>query len=295
MLNTERADPRYKGLDTWESGDILEALWQGQVAAVACVQAVLPAIGAAAKAMSSRLKNRGARLVYAGAGSSGLLALQDGMEMTPTYGFPLDRLVLLMAGGDEARLSPIGVAEDDEAAARQDVEDNRLGSDDVVIAVAASGGTPYTVEVAKRARRIGALVIGVANNPDTQLLLNADHPILLDSGAEVIAGSTRLGAGTAQKTALGILSTLTMIQMGHVFDGHMVSVVADNDKLRDRAVRMLVGLTGADPGVANRSLLQSDGSVKLAALSIKGHSPARAQEILDETDGNLRAALAVSS
>jgi len=292
MLKTEIASQRYIGLDTWDDDEILRALWDGQMNAVAALRPALPALQTAAAALVDRLGKPDSRLVYAGAGASGLLAIQDGMEMTPTFGWPSDRLIFLMAGGDKARLSPDGASEDDADSAEWDVGNHGLGQADAVVAVAASGTTRYTVHLVAAARKAGALTVAIANNPDTDLLKTAECPVLLDTGPEVIAGSTRLGAGTAQKAALGMLSTLVMVRLGHVMDGLMVSMVATNAKLQDRAARMLRAITGAEEATARQALEAADGRVKTAALIVRGLDAAEADRRLEAADGNLRRALA---
>jgi len=288
---TELASVRYKGLDCWGNDDVLTAIWEGQVRALSGVAGAVPALGEAAVAIVRSLGDDRSRLAYAGAGSSGLLAMQDAAELTPTFGWPTERLVFLMAGGDAARLSPSATGEDDVAAAERDVADAEIAATDVVIAVAASGTTPYTVRLVEAAGQRGALTVGLANNPDTPLLECADHPVLLSSGPEVIAGSTRLGAGTAQKAALGMLSTLVMTRLGHVMDGHMVSVVAGNDKLRERAVRMVGDIAAVSAETAAAAVDTCDGDVKQAALVASGLTRDAARAALDHADGNLRLAL----
>ncbi len=292
MLKTEIASLRYRGLDTWDDDEILRALWDSQMNAVAALRPALPALERAAAALVERLGRSNSRLVYAGAGASGLLAIQDGMEMTPTFGWPSERLIFLMAGGDQARLSPDGASEDDAESAAWEVGTHGLGADDAVIAVAASGTTRYTVQLVTAAKQAGALTVAIANNPDTDLLAAADFPVLLDTGPEVIAGSTRLGAGTAQKAALGMLSTLVMVRLGHVMDGLMVSMVATNAKLRDRAARMLQILTGAEDAAIRTALDKADGKVKTAALIVCGLDRDEADRRLDAAGGHLRKALA---
>ena len=205
-MNTERPSPRYSGIDLWEPGDILEALIEGQFAAVAAVRAARPALEAAAIAMEARVRCRG-RLVYAGAGTSGRLAVQDGAELMPTFNWPDDRLVLLIAGGEDALLRSVEGAEDEVEHAERLIREHVIDGKDVLIAVAASGTTPFTLACLREAKQRGALTIGIANNPDTPILNEADHPIWLDTGPEPIAGSTRMKAGTAQKIALNLLST----------------------------------------------------------------------------------------
>ena len=292
MRPTEDFSPRYKGLDLWPDQEVLAAFWEGQMRALAQVGPALPAVAAAAAAMVERLRRGDGRLVYGGAGASGLLAVLDGMEMTPTFGWPAERLLLLMAGGDQARLRPSGVPEDDAGAAETDLEAHRIGPADVVIGVAASGSTPYTVALLKGAGMAGALTVAIANNPDTPLLQAAAHPIPIATGPEAIAGSTRLNAGTAQKAVLGMLSSLVMTRLGHVLDGLMVSLDADNKKLRGRAARIVAEIAGVDSQQAAAALDRCDGRVKDAVLIARGASAERARDLLASHDHNLRAALA---
>ena len=226
-VDTERASPRYRDIDLWDAGDILEALIEGQFVAVAAVRAARPALERAARAIEARLK-RGGRLVYAGAGTSGRLAVQDGAELMPTFSWPADRLLLLIAGGKEALLRSVEGAEDEAEQAAQLVRSHGIGRADALIAVAASGSTPFTLACLTEARARGALTVGIANNDDTPLLDRAECPILLATGSEPIAGSTRMKAGTAQRIALNLLSSLVMIRLGRVYGGLMVDVQAAN-------------------------------------------------------------------
>jgi len=217
---TERAGA-YAGIDNWPDERILEALVGGQERAIAAVRRAAPAISRAAQVVAERIA-QGGRLVYAGAGTSIRVAVQDGSELPATFGMPEDRLLYLIAGGREAMFETLADAEDDEADGARQAE--ACGAGDVMVAVAASGSTPFTVAAARRAREKGCYVIAVVNNPGSPLAAAADLEILLASGPEVIAGSTRLGAGTAQKAALNLLSTLTHIRLGAVHDGLMVNV-----------------------------------------------------------------------
>src|SRR5688500_12022790 len=185
-MDTERPSPRYSGIDAWDPSDVLDAMIEGQFAAVAAVRAARPALELAALGMEARVRYRG-RLVYAGAGTSGRLAVQDGAELMPTFSWPEERLVLLMAGGREALLRSIEGAEDEIAWAERLVHQHVIDSKDVLIAVAASGTTPFTLTCLREAKRRGALTIGIANNDGTPLLQEADHPIFLDTGAEPVA------------------------------------------------------------------------------------------------------------
>lgn len=287
IVKTESASPRYKNLDTWEPGEILEALLERQLVAVAAVRAVRREIEAAALAAARRL-GRGGRLAYAGAGTSGRLAVQDGTELPPTYGWPRSRLIYLLAGGEKALLSSVEGAEDDATAGREAA--SALDANDVLVGVAASGRTPYTLAAIEEARSRGALTIGIANNPNTPLLEAAEHAILLDTGPEVVAGSTRMAAGTAQKVALNLFSTLVMIRLGRVYGNRMVEVELTNKKLWRRGVAMLRELTGAARAEAERALGEAQGRVSLAVLLLRGMSLEEARRRLGEA-GSLRGAL----
>src|SRR6202047_3371729 len=194
-METERHSPRYSAIETWSPSDIMEAMIEGQFAAVAAVRAARPAAEEAALALEPRLRD-GGRLVYAGAGTSGRLAVQDGAELMPTFSWPQERLLLCIAGGHEALMQSVEGAEDEIEHAVNLVRDAGLAEKDVLIAVAASGTTPFTLACLREAKDRGALTIGIANNRHTPLLEEADHPVWLDTGPEPIAGSTRMKAGT---------------------------------------------------------------------------------------------------
>jgi N-acetylmuramic acid 6-phosphate etherase len=289
-METERASPRYSDIDVWEPSDILEAMIEGQFTAVAAVRAARPAIESASLAIEARLRN-GGRLVYAGAGTSGRLAVQDGAELMPTFNWPQARLLLLLAGGKEALLRAVEGAEDEIEHANRLVKQHRINENDVVIAVAASGTTPFTLACMRESKRRGALTIGIANNRDTPILIEADQAIWLETGAEPIAGSTRMKAGTAQRITLNLLSSLVMILLGRVHRGLMVDVQVLNEKLMRRAETMLHRLTGRDQGEVRDALKRADGSVKLAVLLLHGCAVPEATQLLDRTGGKLRAAL----
>src|SRR5437016_6863668 len=212
-MDTERASPRYLDIDVWEPADIAEAIIEGQFTAVAAVRAARFALVGAALAAEARLQN-GGRLVYVGAGTSGRLAVQDGAELIPTFSWPQDRLLLLMAGGREALLKSIEGAEDEVEHAVRLVREHDISRNDVLIAVAASGNTPFTLACLRESRQRGALTVGIANNSDTPILAEADHPIWLDTGAEPIAGSTRMNAGTPPRITPNLLSSPVMILLG---------------------------------------------------------------------------------
>jgi N-acetylmuramic acid 6-phosphate etherase len=290
-MDTERPSPRYSDLDVWDPFDIAEALIEGQFTAVAAVRAARFAVVAAALAAEARLRKDG-RLVYVGAGTSGRLAVQDGAELIPTFSWPQDRLLLLIAGGREALLRSVEGAEDEADQATRLVQQHEVAAQDVVIAVAASGTTPFTLACLREAKRRGALTIGVANNRDTPILEEADHAIWLDTGPEPIAGSTRMKAGTAQRITLNVFSSLVMILLGRVYDGLMVDVQAVNQKLVRRSERILRRLTGCSTERAREALRKADGSVKIALLLLHGCDVAQATKVLERAGGQLRSALA---
>jgi N-acetylmuramic acid 6-phosphate etherase len=289
-MDTEHASPRYSDIDLWEPSEILHAMIEGQMAAVASVRAVIPALQRAALAMETRL-SAGGRLVYVGAGTSGRLAVQDGAELIPTFNWPEDRLLLLMAGGKDALLRSVEDAEDATVRALELVQQHQLGSSDVVIGVAASGTTPFTLTCLREAKRCGALTIGIANNRGTPILQEADFPIWLDTGPEPIAGSTRMKAGTAQRVTLNLLSSLVMIRLGRVHEGLMVDVQAINAKLARRRERIVLRLTGRSIEQVRNALDHADGNVKLAVLLLHGLSLVDAAAALERAGGRLRAAL----
>ena len=289
-MDTERLSPRYADIDLWEPADILEAMVEGQFAAVAAVRAARPSIEQAALGIEARL-SKGGRLVYAGAGTSGRLAVQDGAELMPTFSWPRDRLLLLLAGGDKAMAQAVEGAEDEIGRAGELIRHHGINTADVLIAVAASGTTPFTLTCLQEARRLGALTVGIANNPETPLLAAADHPILLATGPEPIAGSTRMKAGTAQRITLSLLSSLVMIRLGRVYRGMMVEVQASNAKLAERKEKILMNLTGRSGQQVRDALKRSSGSVKLAVLLLSGCELDEAKRILERVGGRLRAAM----
>ncbi len=293
-MPTETVDPRFADVDRWPTGSLVEAMLEGQLAAVAALKGQTAAIAAAAEAAALRM-HRGGRLVYAGAGTSGRLAVQDGVELTPTYNWPAERLVFLIAGGTGALLRSVEGAEDDIETARAEVRSAGVGRDDVVIAVAASGRTPYAVAVLEAGRDLGALTIAIANNPGTPLLARAEHPILADTGSEIVAGSTRMKAGTAQKAALNMLSTAIMLRCGLVHRGLMVNMRISNEKLVQRARRMVATLADTDETRAAAALTSANNDLRRAVLVARGFSPDDADAMLTAAGGDLGNALAAAA
>jgi N-acetylmuramic acid 6-phosphate etherase len=289
-MRTETADPRFIEIDRWPTMLAAEAMLEGQLAAVASLSSQMGNVAAASEAAAARLL-RGGRLVYTGAGTSGRIAVQDGVELSPTYDWPEARLVFVLAGGIAALSASAEGAEDNREDAIDQICKAKIGPDDVVIGVAASGATPFTVAAIAEARARGALTIGISNNAAAPLLTESDHPLLADTGSELIAGSTRMKAGTAQKVLLNILSTATMLRCGLVYKGLMVNMRVSNEKLAIRARAIVRELTGVEPVVADRAMTASGGVIKIAVLIASGIEAGRARELLRSNKDNLRAAL----
>jgi N-acetylmuramic acid 6-phosphate etherase len=290
-VKTEQRHDKAMGLDVMHPALALRLLSSGQQAAAKVVDAAIESLSAAA-AIAAYALAAGGRLAYAGAGSSGLMAMADALELPGTYGIALDKVVVLLAGGAASLTDLAGGYEDDMELARQDVRKAGIGRGDCLIAVSASGSTPYALAAANEARQRGARVVAMANNAGAVLFQDAEVAILLQTPPEVISGSTRMGAATAQKIAFNMFSTLVGIHLGHVYDGHMVNLKADNAKLRGRAVRIVSDIAGIGAPEAGRYLTTSSGSVKIAILLAAGaRDVAAAEAALAEAGQSLRRAL----
>jgi len=288
---TEMTHASAKGFDTLDAPDALAILAAAQVAAATATQGAVDEIAAAAR-MAAECFAAGGRLIYAAAGSSGLMALADAAELPGTFGIARERIVILFAGGIDALPDMPGGPEDDAGAARTAIAQAKLGPNDCLIALTASGYTPYPMAAAEAARTAGARTIGIANNADAALFKGLDVAICLATPPEVIAGSTRMGAGTAQKIALNMFSTMVAVHLGHVHDGYMVNVIADNAKLRGRARGIVVGVTGVSEERAAQCLEVADGSVKTAiALAAGADGVESANQLLAKHNGKLRPVL----
>lgn len=288
---TEARHPASAGMQDRDGLTVLADLLDAQTAALAAVRPALGAIEQAALQAAATLRADG-KLAYAGAGSSGLMALADALELAGTFGIPPARTPVLFAGGAAALLHMTGGVEDDPALAAADFAKAGLASGDVVLCLSASGSTPYTLAVARLARAAGATVVGIANVAGAPLAALSDIAVTLETGPEVVNGSTRMGAATAQKVALNLFSTRLGLCLGHVHDGYMVNLVADNAKLVERAARIVSALSGQDMGAATEALARSGGAVKPAVLIAAGAAPDRAAALLSESGGVLGPALA---
>ncbi|WJR68610.1 N-acetylmuramic acid 6-phosphate etherase [Neorhizobium sp. CSC1952] len=286
---TEARHGKAEGLDTLAPAEILRLLASGQQEAAKAVDSAVPSIARAADLAAATLRS-GGKLVYAGAGSAGLVAIADALELPGTYGIALGQIAVLFAGGLSGTVDLPGGPEDDAALGVRDA--GIIAAADCVICVSASGSTPYTLAIAEVAKARGAKLVAMANNAGARLLEGANVEILLETPPEVVAGSTRMGAATAQKIAFNMLSTLTAIKLGHVHDGHMVNLRADNDKLRIRAARMVAEIADIGFDEARAWMEAADGSVKVAVLLAAGAADADAARALLARSGQvLRTAL----
>ena len=292
MLNTETPAQDHALLDQYPTAELVNVLVDDQLNAVNAVRAAAPRLAAAVAAALPRIE-AGGRLVYVGAGTSGRLGLLDSVELYPTFSWPHGRAVALLAGGSDAMFVAVEGAEDDLAQGAADLRAIDVSPNDVVLLIAASGGTPYVLGALRAARAAGALTIGFANNPDAPVANEAEIGITLDTGAEVISGSTRLKAGTSQKIALNTFSSALMVRLNKVYGNLMVDLKATNAKLVLRAIRLTSFATGADEAAARSVLEQCDFHVKTAIVVLsKQTSVEQARALLEQAHGSVRQALA---
>jgi N-acetylmuramic acid 6-phosphate etherase len=290
-LTTESHDATAADLDRHATAELVRRMnEQDQLVAHAVARAV-PAITAAIDAIVNRLRD-GGRLIYIGAGTSGRLGVLDASECPPTFGTDPSLVLGLIAGGDHAIRSAVEGAEDDEDGGRDDLRRVQLTPGDVVVGISASGRTPYVLGALQYANATGALTVGIACNAGSALGALTEHPLEIVVGSEFLTGSTRLKAGTAQKMVLNMLTTVTMIRLGKTYGNIMVDLRATNEKLRARAERAIMAVTGVPAGTAAAALAQSDGSAKEAMLALLAGIPAKsAGRRLEQHNGFLRAAL----
>ena len=288
-MNTEKVLDTFDQLDIWPVERSLSAIIAASAQAVGAVKAALPQLARAADGVELKLA-AGGRLLYLGAGTSGRLALQDAAELLPTFGF--DRALVLMAGGEEAGTTAREDDEDDEEEARAAIEKAGVTESDIAIGLSASGRTPYTVAGVIEARRRGALTVGIANNPGSALLAAAEVPVFLDTGPEVLAGSTRLAAGTAQKVALNALSTAVLVRLGGAYGNFMVGMRPLNDKLRRRATAIVASATGSSEDAARAALKATDWGIREAIVALETDlEPERVRALLGRSGNRVREAL----
>jgi N-acetylmuramic acid 6-phosphate etherase len=290
-LTTEQRNPRTRGLDLLSTLDLLRTMNREDHAVLPAVRRALPSIARAVDATAAALR-KGGRLIYVGAGTSGRLAVLDAAELPPTFGIAPRMAQAVIAGGRRALTHAVEGAEDDAAAGARDLRARKISSRDVIVGLTASGATPYVRGALAYARRRGALTIGIACNARPLIARASRMLIVLDTGPEVLAGSTRLKAGTAQKLALNLLSTATMVRLGRVYDNWMIGVALRNSKLRRRAARILEEAAGVSVSRAQQALRLAGHDLPTALLMLKrGVNAGDARRRLEAADGNLRIAL----
>lgn len=291
MLKTETPSREHAQLDQYPTTELINALADDQLTAVNAVRAAAPSLAAAVTAALPRIE-AGGRLIYVGAGTSGRLGVLDSVELYPTFSWPKERALALLAGGASAMFVAVEGAEDDFDQGDADLRATSPGANDVVLLLAASGATPYVLGALSAAREAGALTIGFANNIDAPVARQAEIGVTLDTGSEIISGSTRLKAGTSQKIALNTFSSALMVRLNKVYGNLMVDLMPTNAKLVLRAVRLTMIATGADESAARAALEQCEFHVKVAIVALaKKTSIDQARALLDAARGSVRQAL----
>lgn len=267
-LGTEQADARYAHIDRMSVAELAATMNDADGTVARTVAAALPDVVAAIEALVPRLES-GGRLRYFGAGTAGRMAVVDASECPPTYGTSPEFVKAILAGGPGALVNSAEGAEDDESAGAAAVDAENIGPSDVVVGIAASGRTPFVLAALARARALGALTIGISCNSGSRLAREADFGIEIPVGPEVVAGSTRLKSGTAQKMVLNMLTTITMVRLGKTYGNRMVDMRISNEKLAARAARMVAEITGVDFAEAEAALNRAGRNTKLAVVMLE--------------------------
>jgi len=291
QLNTETIDPRYSQIDFLTTSELLKLINENDQGVSLSVGKVLPQIEQAILEITKRM-SQGGRLIYVGAGTSGRLGVLDGSECIPTFSIPEGIVIGLIAGGDAALRKGIEGAEDNRDGALSELQELKLSKLDSVVGIAASGRTPYVIGAMEYARSIGALSVALTCNPNSEMSKYADVAIEVDSGSEILAGSTRMKAGTAQKLVLNMISTVTMINLGKTFGNLMVDLQVTNVKLRDRAIRIIQAATQVDAKRAEEALLAANNQVKVAIVMLLLQvTPTEAISALESANFRVREAI----
>ena len=291
---SEKRNERSEDLDLMDTESILTLMNDEDSRVAEAVRKAIPEIARAVEMIASRFRQRG-RLVYVGAGTSGRLALIDALECPPTFGTPPEQVQALIAGGKQAMFDPVEAAEDDADAGARDVQQMGLNERDCVLGVSASGRTPYCIGAMTYAKSVGAAVISLSCNMQSAMGKIADIDIAVPVGPEVLAGSTRLKAGTAQKMVLNMISTASMVRTGHVYKNLMVDMIPTNFKLKQRAKQIVVTATGVDQATAEEALQASSWRIKTAIVSLlTGMSSERSDRLLQDAGGFVRKAIEAS-
>ncbi|MBU3692866.1 MAG: N-acetylmuramic acid 6-phosphate etherase [Candidatus Nanopelagicaceae bacterium] len=291
QLNTETIDPRYSQIDFLTTSELLKLINENDQGVSLSVGKVLPQIEQAILEITKRM-SQGGRLIYVGAGTSGRLGVLDASECIPTFSIPDGVVIGLIAGGDAALRKGIEGAEDNRDGAIPELRKLDLSKQDTVVGIAASGRTPYAIGAMEFARSVGALSVALTCNPNSEMAKYADVAIEIDSGPEILAGSTRMKAGTAQKLVLNMISTVTMINLGKTFGNLMVDLQVTNVKLRDRAIRIIQAATQVDAKRAEAALLAANNQVKVAIVMLLLQvTPTEAISALESANSRVREAL----
>lgn len=294
-LTTERRNPASAHIDSCTTLEMVTIMQQEDSKIASAIEKILPEIARAIDATSQRLEN-GGRLFYLGAGTSGRLGILDASECPPTYGTDPELVQGLIAGGIPAIFRAQEGAEDNPGLAAHDLKEHGFSAKDVLVGIAASGRTPYVIGGLKYARELGALTIALACSEHAEIAALADIALTPVTGPEVVTGSTRMKAGTAQKLVLNMLSTGTMIKLGKVYGNLMVDVKASNKKLEERAIRIVMEGSGCERTEAEKALKGADGHAKLAILMVvAGVSASEGKALLERTSGHLAAAIRLAA
>lgn len=292
-LLTEACNPDTIDIDKRSSLEIVAQINREDQKVALAVQAILPDIARAVDDIVAAIR-AGGRLFYLGAGTSGRIGILDASECPPTYGTPPELVQGLIAGGPQAIFRAVEGAEDSVTLAAEDLTGKQLSAQDIVVGIAASGRTPYVIGGLRYARSVGCRTIALTCSPDSEMANVADHSLTVLTGPEVITGSTRMKAGTAQKMVLNMLTTASMIGLGKVYSNLMVDVQATNLKLKERAKRMVSQAAGVSHSQAEAALQAANGSAKLAiVMSLTGTSAEDASRLLQAGQGFVAKALAL--
>jgi len=284
-LRTEQVDEKFALLDVMTVGELLHVMNESDAEVPRAVAAVIPVLKVVIEEIIDRML-QGGRLIYLGAGTSGRLGVLDAAELGPTFSVAPTEVLAFIAGGDIALRQAVEAAEDNTEASVEELKKVNLSSKDIVLGIAASGRTPYVISALKYGNEIGALTVGLTSNPGSEITRVAQYGIAVDTGPELLAGSTRLKSGTAQKLVLNMISTITMIRLGKTFGNLMVDLQITNAKLKDRAVRIIQNATGVDWASASEALEAADHRVKVAILMLLLHVDAPEAEMRLKTASN---------
>lgn len=291
QLITEQRNPNSMQLDSLSAQELVALINREDQQVALAVEKCLPQIASAVEKIVAAFE-RGGRLVYVGAGTSGRLGVLDASECPPTYGVKPEMVVGLIAGGDYALRHPIEGAEDNVQQGQADLEEIDFSARDVLVGIAASGRTPYVLGALNYAKQLGATTVSIASNPNSKMAEVADIAIETVVGPEVLTGSSRMKSGTAQKLVLNMLTTASMVLIGKCYQNLMVDVQASNEKLKARALKIVMEATECDNETAANVLAKANGQVKLAILmQLSGLDALEAQSLLDKSNGKLRQAL----